>query len=66
MPASTCGLCPAEIVDSLVERMIQTGVDLKTVTLEDFKRTFAEAIRRMLKQPSSSGMESLDIDQAFE
>lgn len=66
MPACTCGLCPAEIVNGLVERMLQSGVDLKTVTLEEFKRTFAETVRRMLKRPAIPGVGSHESEQAFE
>ena len=42
---------PADIVKAVVERLVCEGVDLKTVTLDEFKQRLQQTIRLMTKYP---------------
>ncbi|MES2789472.1 MAG: hypothetical protein V4719_07610 [Planctomycetota bacterium] len=50
MTTSTRKLRPAEIVECLIEMYLATGVDLKDVTLDEFKKRFRELAGRMGQQ----------------
>jgi hypothetical protein len=41
----------SRIVADLIEHLVQTGVDLRLVTLEEFKREFTNAVRRQSGPP---------------
>ena len=45
----------AVIVAAVVESFVRSGVDLKTVTLDEFKQKLQETIRSMV-QPSSESI----------
>ena len=46
MNAASRKLRPSEIVERLIDSFIANGVDLKSVTLEEFKTRFREVARR--------------------
>ena len=40
-------MCAAKIVESVIEKFVRAGIDLKSVTLEQFKRGITEAVRQL-------------------
>ena len=45
---------PTEIVATVVESLVHSGIDLKSVTLDEFKQRLKETIRSMVQHPSES------------
>jgi hypothetical protein len=47
MKAPARKMRPIEIVETVIEKFVRAGVDLKTVTLEEFKRGISQVVRQM-------------------
>lgn len=47
MKESIRQLRPSEIVESVIEKFVRAGIDLKNVTLEQFKRGISEVVRNL-------------------
>ncbi len=47
MKAPTRKMRPTEIVKCVIEKFLRAGIDLKTVTLEQFKKGISEIVRHL-------------------
>lgn len=47
MKASALIMRPTKIVESVIQKFLHAGIDLKTVTLEQFKTGISEVVRQL-------------------